>query len=68
MLHRVVRDAVPLADPVGSKALGTDSRTSRRAAEGEVVVGSSGVAFTPGEWVFSDEDGILVLSPQQATG
>lgn len=71
VLHGVVRDAVALAGlPIGIKALGTNPRKSRKAAEGEVdvVVGFGGVVFTPDEWVFSDEDGILVLSEEQATG
>ena len=71
VLHGVVRDAAALAGmPIGVKALGTNPRKSRKAAEGEVdvVVGFGGVVFTPGEWVFSDEDGILVLSQEQATG
>jgi regulator of ribonuclease activity A len=69
VVHGVVRDAVALAGlPIGIKALGTNPRKSRKAAEGEVdaVVGFGGVVFTPGEWVFSDEDGILVLSEQHA--
>ena len=71
VLHGVVRDAVALAAlPIGIKALGTNPRKSRKAAEGEVdvAVGFGGVVFAPGEWVFSDEDGILVLSEEQATG
>lgn len=71
VLHGVVRDAVALAAlPLGIKALGTNPRKSRKAAEGEVdvTVGFGGVVFTPGEWVFSDEDGILVLSEEQAAG
>lgn len=71
VLHGVVRDAVALASlPLGVKALGTNPRKSRKAAEGEVdvVVGFGGIVFAPGEWVFSDEDGILVLSAEQATG
>ena len=69
VLHGVVRDAVALAAlPLGIKALGTNPRKSRKAAEGEVdvVVGFGGVVFAPGDWVFSDEDGILVLSQEQA--
>jgi regulator of ribonuclease activity A len=71
VLHGVVRDAVALAAlPLGIKALGTNPRKSRKAAEGEVdvTVGFGGVVFVPGEWVFSDEDGILVLSEEQAAG
>ena len=69
VLHGVVRDAVALAAmPLGIKALGTNPRKSRKAAEGEVdvAVGFGGVVFVPGEWVFSDEDGILVLTEEQA--
>jgi regulator of ribonuclease activity A len=69
VVHGVVRDAVALAGlPIGVKALGTNPRKSRKAAEGEVdvAVGFGGVVFTVGEWVFSDEDGILVLSADQA--
>ena len=71
VVHGVVRDAVALAGlPIGIKALGTNPRRSRKAAEGEVdvVVGFGGVTVAPGEWVFSDEDDILVLSEQQAAG
>ena len=71
VLHGVVRDAVALAAlPLGVKALGTNPRKSRNEAVGEldVPVGFGGVVFAPGEWVFSDEDGILVLSEDQAAG
>ena len=70
VLHGVVRDSVALAAlPIGVKALGTNPRKSRKAAEGEVdaVVGFGGVVFAPGEWVCSDEDGVLVLTAEQAT-
>ena len=70
VLHGVVRDSVALAAlPIGIKALGTNPRKSRKAAEGEVdaVVGFGGVVFAPGEWVCSDEDGVLVLTAEQAT-
>ena len=71
VLHGVVRDAVALAAlPLGVKALGTNPRKSRKAGQGEVdaVVGFGGVTVAPGEWVFSDEDGVLVLSEEQAAG
>lgn len=71
VVHGVVRDAEALAGlPIGVKALGTNPRKSRKAAEGEVdaVVGFGGVVFRPGEWVFSDEDGILVLAEEQLAG
>ena len=72
VVHGVVRDAVALAElDLGVKALGTNPRKSRKAGQGEVdvPVGFGGVTFAPGEWLFSDEDGILVLSEEQlATG
>ena len=69
VLHGVVRDAVALAAlPLGVKALGTNPRKSRKDAVGEVdvPVGFGGVVFTPGEWVFGDEDGVLVLTADEA--
>ena len=71
VVHGVVRDAVALAGlDVGVKALGTNPRKSRKSAQGEVdvPVGFGGVVFAPGEWVFSDEDGVLVLSEEQVAG
>lgn len=68
VVHGVVRDAVALAGlDLGVKALGTNPRKSRKAAQGEVdvPVGFGGVTFVPGEWVFSDADGVLVLSQEQ---
>ena len=69
VLHGVVRDAAALAGmPLGVKALGTNPRKSRKEGAGQVdvPVGFGGVVFTPGEWVFSDEDGVLVLTADQA--
>ena len=70
VLHGVVRDAAALAElPLGVKALGTNPRKSRKDGVGEVdvPVGFGGVTFSPGEWVCSDEDGVLVLTAEQAT-
>ena len=71
VVHGVVRDAVALAGlALGVKALGTNPRKSRKAGQGDVdvPVGFGGVTFAPGEWLFSDEDGVLVLSEEQAAG
>ena len=68
VLHGVVRDAAALAGmPLGVKALGTNPRKSRKEGAGEVdvPVGFGGVVFTPGDWAFSDEDGVLVLTAEQ---
>jgi len=69
VVHGVVRDSTALAGlPIGIKALGTNPRKSRKDGVGQVdvPVGFGGVTFTPGEWVFCDEDGILVLTADQA--
>ena len=69
LLHGAVRDSAALARlPLGVKALGTTPRKSRKEGTGrvDVPVGFGGVVFVPGDWVFSDEDGVLVLSPEQA--
>lgn len=71
IVNGAVRDASTLRTlGIGIKALGTNPRKSRKAGEGDVdvPVGFGGVSFTPGEWLFSDEDGILVLSEEQAAG
>ncbi len=58
-----VRDSVALdALEFGVKALGTNPRKSAKTRAGavDVPVAFGGVTFTPGHWVYSDEDGILV--------
>jgi regulator of ribonuclease activity A len=43
---------------------GTNPRRSAKAGVGEtdVTVGFGGVVFTPGHWLCSDEDGIVVAT------
>ena len=65
ILHGAVRDAATLRTlDIGIKALGTNPRKSSKAGAGErdVVVSFGGVNFAPGEIVFSDEDGIVVVA------
>ena len=47
---------------IGVKALGTNPRRSARTGSGQVDVPVSfgDVTFTPGSWLYSDEDGIVV--------
>jgi regulator of ribonuclease activity A len=47
---------------LGVKALGTNPRRSAKSGQGEigVPVEFGGVVFTPGQWLYSDEDGIVV--------
>ena len=62
-----VRDVVALAGlDVGIKALGSNPWKSSKNGTGQVDVPVSfgGVEFRPGNWLYSDEDGILVSSRQ----
>ncbi len=64
ILHGAVRDAATLRTlDIGIKALGTNPRKSSKTGAGErdVVVSFGGVSFAPGETVFSDDDGIVVV-------
>ncbi|WP_224244491.1 ribonuclease E activity regulator RraA [Hyalangium gracile] len=69
ILHGAVRDTVALAKlDIGVKALGSNPRKSRKTGAGEVdvPVNFGGVTFTPGHWLYSDEDGIVVSATQLA--
>lgn len=60
-----VRDAATLRTlDIGIKALGTNPRKSAKTGVGErnCVVSFGGVDFGPGELVFSDDDGIVVVA------
>lgn len=64
VLHGAVRDATALAAlPLGIKALGTNPRKSGKTGAGEVDVPVTfgGVTFSPGDVLFSDADGIVVV-------
>ena len=70
MIFGAVRDTAALAElKMGVKALGSNPKKSRKGGAGEVEVPVSfgGVTFTPGHWLYSDDDGILLsataLSP-----
>jgi regulator of ribonuclease activity A len=61
-----VRDAATLRTlEIGIKALGTNPRKSTKTGAGErdVVISLGGVDFRPGDVVFSDDDGIVVVAP-----
>lgn len=71
LLPGAVRDVLALGElPLGIKALGSNPRKSAKAAVGEVDVPVTigNVEVAPGEWVFSDPDGVLVLSAEEASG
>lgn len=64
VVHGAVRDAAVLATlDLGVKALGTmPLRSVRRdLGESDVVVAFGGVIFTPGDRLFADADGVVVL-------
>jgi regulator of ribonuclease activity A len=65
VIHGAVRDVVALAGiELGVKALGSNPRKSGKAGIGQVDVPVTlgGVTFHPGEWIYSDEDGLLVAA------
>lgn len=67
VLWGAVRDTVALSGlDVGIKALGSNPWRSGKSGAGKVDVAVSfgGVTFKPGDWVYSDEDGVLV-SPRE---
>jgi regulator of ribonuclease activity A len=58
-----VRDSVELnAQEVGIRAVATHPRKSVKRGEGSqgLAVHFAGVTFTPGHWLYADEDGIVV--------
>lgn len=60
-----IRDSVVIGGlDFGVKALGTVPVKSTKAGAGAVdaVVAFGGASFTPGQWVYCDEDGVLVAS------
>jgi regulator of ribonuclease activity A len=64
VVHGAVRDTEALAGlDIGVKALGSNPRKSAKLATGQVdvPVHFGGVSFRPGEHLYSDEDGVVVL-------
>lgn len=64
VLNGCVRDTAALAElQIGIKALGTNPRPSNKEALGEtdVPVTFGGCEFRPGDELYADEDGVLVL-------
>ena len=63
VVHGAVRDASELVGcDVGVKALGTIPRKGAKAGSGErdVAVTFAGVTIAPGDWLYADDDGIVV--------
>lgn len=60
-----IRDSVDIATiPIGVKALATHPKKSRKQGKGEVgvTVEFAGISFTAGEFLYADEDGIIVAA------
>lgn len=63
VINGAVRDVTTLRTlDLGIKALGSNPRKSAKenVGETEVVVSFGGVEFRPGDWLYSDEDGIVL--------
>ncbi|MFT3660558.1 MAG: ribonuclease E activity regulator RraA [Gordonia sp. (in: high G+C Gram-positive bacteria)] len=61
-----IRDAKTIGGmEIGVKALGTNPRKSSKTGMGErdVAVELGGIVFQPGDHLFSDDDGIVVVTP-----
>jgi regulator of ribonuclease activity A len=67
IINGAIRDSAEIADiEIGVKALGVNPAKSAKQGAGQVDVPLEfgGVIFRPGEWVYCDEDGVLV-SPNE---
>lgn len=63
VINGVVRDTLALAElDFGVKALGSNPRKSRKNGEGQpnVEISFGTMTVKPGDWVYCDEDGIVV--------
>ena len=63
VIHGCIRDCAVIAKlDIGIKALGTNPRRSVKKGVGErdIALNFGDTTFTPGEWLYTDEDGILV--------
>jgi regulator of ribonuclease activity A len=63
VIHGAVRDVAALRElPLGIKALGSNPWTSGKTGSGTVdaAVSFGNATFAPGNWLYADEDGVLV--------
>jgi len=63
LVYGCVRDSAALATmPIGIKAIGTCPLKTDKRGEGQrdVPVRFAGVTFRPGDWLYADEDGVVV--------
>ena len=69
LVHGAIRDSLAIAAlPLGLKALGTNPVKSGKTGAGEthIPVMFGDATFTPGHWLYSDEDGVVV-APHRLT-
>lgn len=65
IVHGAIRDSVQIdAMPFHVKALGTNPRKSAKRGDGErdAPIEFGGIRFVPGDYLYSDPDGIVVVS------
>lgn len=65
VINGAVRDVAALRTmELGLKALGSNPRKSQKTGAGsaDIPVSFGGVTFSPGMWLYSDEDGIVIAS------
>ena len=63
IIHGCVRDRAELkAEPVGIKALASHPKKSNKRDLGsfDVSLNFSGVTIHPGDWIYADEDGVVI--------
>lgn len=63
LVHGCVRDSAVLSQlPLGIKALGVNPRRSVKRGDGErgVLVILAGITVHDGDWLYADEDGVLI--------
>lgn len=63
VVHGAIRDSEAMAGlDIGLKALGSNPRKSTKTGAGEAdrPVAFGGCTFTPGHWLYSDADGVVV--------
>jgi regulator of ribonuclease activity A len=71
VVHGCIRDTDAIAQvPLGLKALATNPRQSQKRGEGErdVPVTFAGITFEPGDVLFADADGVVVLDEASVAG
>ena len=67
LVHGLIRDSVAINEmKIGIRALGVYPLKSIKNGVGDssLIVNFSGVTFTPGEYLYADEDGVIVVKEQ----